>query len=79
MLICKHRWLKLKYNHTCGKNSALSMFVSVQEMKRFTESGMTYDQIGTVAFTFVLYNLCTRLPVKIASLYISLFQGIKVT
>ena len=44
---------------------------------RMMQSVMTYDQISTGASVFVLYNLCTCLPIKITSLYISLFQGKK--
>ena len=58
---------------------ALSKAVPVQEMTNFMQSAMTYDQISTVVTVFVLYNLYTRLPIKIASLYISLFQGRQVT
>ena len=52
------------------------MFISVQEI---TQSGITNDQISKGTSVFVLYNLCTRLPIEIASLYISLFQGRKMT
>ena len=58
MLICYRRLLKLAYNHPCGKNTAmaLSKVISVQDMKSFTQSEMTYDQISTVVTVFVLYN-----------------------
>ena len=52
---------------------ALSEVISVQEMTNFIQSGMTYDQISTVVAVFVLYNLLTRLSIKIASLFIFLF------
>ena len=69
---------------------ALSKVISVKEMKSFIQSGMSYDlrdsiispwydQISTVVTVFVLCNLYTRLSFKIASLYISLFQGRQMT
>ena len=58
---------------------ALSKAVSVQEMTSFIQSVMTHDQISTIATVFVLYNLYTRVSIKIASLYISLFEGRQMT
>ena len=41
-------------------------------MTNFTQKGMKYDQISTVVTVTVPY---TPLPIKIARLYISLFQA----
>ena len=56
MLICQHRLLKLKYNRTCGKNTAmvLTKVISVQEMTSFTQSEIIYDQITTI----ILFLFC---------------------
>ena len=59
MLICLHRLLKLKYNHTFGKNTAmvLTMVISVQEMTSFTQSEMIFDQIiAVVLFLFCIID-----------------------
>ena len=56
---------------------ALSKAISVQEVTSLFQSVMIYDQISVTAF--VLYNLYTHLPIKIASLYISLFQRRQMT
>ena len=56
MLICQHRLLKLKYNRTRGKNTAmvLAKVISVQEMTSSTQSEIIYDQITTV----ILFLFC---------------------
>ena len=48
-------------------------------MTGFIQSVMTYDQISTVVTVFVLYNLYSHLPIKIARFYIFLFQERQIT
>ena len=58
---------------------AISKVISIQEMTSFIQSAIIYDQISSDNTVFAFYNLYNSLPIKIASLCISLFQGWQMT